>query len=443
MRLPHRLEVSAFVIAAMLLTPAPIVRAQGPTTQSAALEQSAPSFKRAELDQLLAPIALYSDTLIAQVLMASTYPLEVVEADRWAQRNASLEGDALLNALENQRWDASVKALVQVPSVLKMMSDKLEWTEKLGDAFLAQQKEVMDSVQRLRRQASNAGNLESGKQQTVVRDEETILIEQASQDVVYVPTYDSNAIYGAWPYPDYPPYYWDWDYWGYDYWPWGVGIGWGAGFWIGGAIWNNHCDWHNGHINNHWRGHGDRRWRHDNAHRRGVNYRDNATRERFGRGDRRNLANGRDFRGRDGARGLDRRGVARLGNGDLTGGRDSFRNRDGGRASAFGNRGGGRDQFGNRGGGRDQFGNRGGGRENMLRGGGRYGQGGYGYRSRGGYGFGGDSFRGGRSGGFDGIGRGGSSRSFGSGGGRSWGGMRGGGGRGGMRGGRGGGGRRR
>jgi hypothetical protein len=455
MRLPHRLKTLAVVLAAILLAPVSMLRAQDATTRTAALEQSAPaSLSQAQLDQLLAPIALYSDTLIAQVLMASTYPLEVVEADRWAQANSALKGDELVQAVERQRWDASVKALVQVPTVLRMMSEKLEWTENVGDAFLSQERGVMDSVQRLRRQASNAGNLDSSEQQTVVRDQETIIIEQASPEVVYVPTYDLGEVYGPWPYPDYPPYYWAWDYWGYGYWPYASPWFWGAGFWIGGAvIWNNHCDWHNGHINNHWR-QGDRRWRHDAAHRRGVDYRDRATRERFARGDR-NLAN-RDVRARDTAGGIDRRGVARLNDRDLTNGREAFRDRGAGRDNQLGNRG--RDRFDSQGARDGQFGNRTGARDRQFGnpGGDRFGQGRRDFRGGAVNRSGGDSFRAGRMGGFDSMGRGGSPRSFGSGsfggrsaaGGRGFGGGRssiGGGGFGGRgaMGGRGGGGRRR
>lgn len=432
MRLPTRLNISAAVMAAMFLAPAPIAHAQDTTPRTAAYAPSTQLLKREELDQLLAPIALYSDKLIAQVLMASTYPLEIVEADRWAERHASLEGDALLDALEDQRWDPSVKALVQVPTVLRGMSEKLDWTEKLGDAFLAQEKQVMDSIQRLRRQATNAGNLNSGEQQTVLRDQDTIIIEQPSPEIVYVPSYDLAEVYGPWPYPDYPPYYWGWDYYGYGYWPYASSIFWGTGFWIGSVvIWNNHCDWRGGHINNHWRN-GDRRWRHDASHRRGVDYRNSATRERFGRGDR-NLANRDAFRARDGAAGADRRGVARLNGGDLSGGREGLANRGGNRDGGVGNRTGGRDQFGNRGGN-------------------RFGQGGSAFRNPGDANrFGGSNFRGARSGGFDGVSRGGGfggrgatmgGRSFGGGratmgGGRGFGGGRG------ATGGRGGGGGRR
>src|SRR5215467_3158234 len=163
-----------------------------------------------ELEALVAPIALYPDALLAQVLMASTYPLEIVEAARWAKANPGLKDKALQDELEKQTWDPSVKALAGFPSVLQVMSDKLDMTQKLGDAFLAQPKDVTDAVQRLRAKAMAAGNLKSGKEVTYTSqkdgDQTVIVIEAAQPEVIYVPAY-SPAIYGPWPYPMYPPYY--------------------------------------------------------------------------------------------------------------------------------------------------------------------------------------------------------------------------------------------
>ena len=140
--------------------------------QPASIEPQQQLLDAAQLDQLVAPIALYPDPLLAQVLMASTYPLEVVQADRFAKANKSLKGDKLKEALAKQDWDASVKELVSTPTVLAMMSDKLDWTEKLGDAVLAQQADVMDAIQRLRAKAQANGKLETTEQQTVtVRQE--------------------------------------------------------------------------------------------------------------------------------------------------------------------------------------------------------------------------------------------------------------------------------
>ena len=164
-----------------------------------------------QLDQLVAPIALYADPLLAQILMASTYPLEVAQADRFAKANKNLKEDKLKVALAKRDWDASVKELVSTPNVLSMMSDKLDWTEKLGDAVLAQQADVMDAIQRLRAKAQANGKLETTEQQTVTVSQEAgqqiIEIEPTSPDVVYVPYYNPEVVYGEWPYPEYPPYY--------------------------------------------------------------------------------------------------------------------------------------------------------------------------------------------------------------------------------------------
>src|SRR6266498_5037804 len=157
--------------------------------------------------QIFAPIALHPDTLVAQILMASTYPLEVVQAERFAKQNKNLKGDALTKTLEAQPWDPSVKSLVNFPQVLSMMSEKLDWTQRLGDAFLADQKKVLDTIQSLRAKAKASGNLETTKEQTVIVEEKIIKIEPANPQVVYVPTYNPTVVYGAWPYPASPPYY--------------------------------------------------------------------------------------------------------------------------------------------------------------------------------------------------------------------------------------------
>src|SRR5271170_758189 len=168
--------------------------------------------KPAELDQLVAPIALYPDALLSEVLMASTYPLEIVEAERWVGANKNLKGEALKAAVDKQDWDASVKSLVATPSVLEMMSTKLDWTQKLGDAVIAQQTDVMDAIQRLRAKAQGNNKLKSTKEQNVtVRQEQgrqIIAIAPTDPDTIYVPYYDPAVVYGDWPYPDYPPYYW-------------------------------------------------------------------------------------------------------------------------------------------------------------------------------------------------------------------------------------------
>ena len=164
-----------------------------------------------QLDQLVAPIALYPDALVAQVLMASTYPLEIVQADRWAKINKTLKGDKLDDALTKQDWDDSVKALVATPTVLAMMNEDLDWTEKLGDAVLAQQADVMDAIQRLSHPGSGERKARHHQQQTVTvtqeADKPMIVIAPTSPEIVYVPYYEPAVVYGAWPYPAYPPYY--------------------------------------------------------------------------------------------------------------------------------------------------------------------------------------------------------------------------------------------
>jgi len=165
---------------------------------------------------MTAPIALYPDDLLAQMFIAATYPREVVQAQRWVAKpeNAKLKGDQLTAALEPQTWDPSVKSLVPYPQVLKMTSDQLDWTQRLGDAFLAQQADVMASVQRLRLKAQEAGTLKTTEQQKVEvqpapagssTQQQTIIIQPAKPQVVYVPTYNPTVVYGSWPYPAYPP----------------------------------------------------------------------------------------------------------------------------------------------------------------------------------------------------------------------------------------------
>ena len=229
----------------------PAAQAQAPTqpqtasTQGTAQTQPAP-FKPEELEQIVAPIALYPDALLAQVFMASTYPLEIVQAARWSKEHPEVKGDAVAKEMEKQTWDASVKSLVAFPDVLTMMNEKLDWTQKLGDAFLAQQKDVMDAVQRLRTKAKDAGNLKSSKEQTVKTEPapagapapQIIIIESPSPEVVYVPTYNPTVVYGAWPYPAYPPYY----YYPPAYAPGAAFFSFSMGVVVGGAIWGN-CNW--------------------------------------------------------------------------------------------------------------------------------------------------------------------------------------------------------
>ena len=197
-----------------------------------------------ELQQLVAPIALYPDELVSQILAGATYPTEIVEADRWMQEHSSLKGQDLANEVDKQNWDASVKALTQFPSVLANLDKNLSWTSSLGEAYVDQPQDVMDAVQVMRARAQDAGNLKSNEQANVETQGQTIVIEPASPQVVYVPAYDPWLVYGApvamWPgwYP-YPTLY-----------PPGPGISFGLGFGIGffgGFGWGWHhwgCDWH-------------------------------------------------------------------------------------------------------------------------------------------------------------------------------------------------------
>jgi len=210
--------------------------------------QAAPAANGQDLPSLVAPIALYPDALIAQILAAATYPTQVVEADRWLQQNKGLSADALANAVEQQSWDPSVKALTQFPSVLDNMSQNLSWTSALGDAYFNDQEDVMDTIQDLRARAQTAGTLQSNSQQTVSTEGQTIVIQPAQPQVVYVPTYNPTVVYGT-PVPVYTGY--------------STGamvaasvISFGAGIALGAAIsggwgwgWNSWgCNWHGGSV---------------------------------------------------------------------------------------------------------------------------------------------------------------------------------------------------
>ncbi len=201
-------------ICAVLLAGAPTFSALAQDAQALAASDStadtSQDYTTEQLDALLAPIALYPDQLLTQILMASAYPLEIVQAHRWLEvpANKALTGDALASALERQSWDPSVKSLVPFPQILNTMNEKLDWVQQLGYAVENQENAVMDSIQRLRRQAQEAGQLQSNEQQTVSTENQAIIIAPAQPNVVYVPAYNPTVVYGAWPYPAYPPVYW-------------------------------------------------------------------------------------------------------------------------------------------------------------------------------------------------------------------------------------------
>jgi len=162
---------------------------------------------QAQLDQMMAPIALYPDALLSQVLMASTYSEQVTQAAKWSKDNTKLKGDDAVKAVEDKKWDPSVASLVAFPEVLKMMNGKPDWVKQMGDAFLADSSAVMDTVQTLRKKAKDEGNLKSTEQQTVTSEESDIIIAPTKPEVVYVPMYNPTVVYGTWWYPAYPPYY--------------------------------------------------------------------------------------------------------------------------------------------------------------------------------------------------------------------------------------------
>src|SRR5262249_46345476 len=281
--------LSRLIMVALLGIVPSIVLAQAPAPAASPAPATAPApapdqplLKAEELDQLLAPIALYPDPLLSQVLMASTYPLEVVQAERWVTVNKNLKGDELKAAVDKQAWDESIKSLVATPSVLEMMSTRLDWTQKLGDAVLAQQGDVMDAVQRLRARAQANNKLVTTKEQKVtVRQEQNrqiIAIEPAVPDTIYVPYYDPAVVYGAWAYPAYPPYYWP----APGYIAAGVlatGLAFGAAYAVGrwasgGNWWGGGFNWGNRNINvnRNFNNINIRNWQHNVAHRHGVRY---------------------------------------------------------------------------------------------------------------------------------------------------------------------------
>ncbi len=274
---------------AMAMMASPPLLAQTPPAGATAAAASAPApFSQGELEAMVAPIALYPDALLSQMLMASTYPLDIVEAARWRKANPNLKDQALQDALQKQPWDASVKSLTAFPDVLDRMNQDLAWTQKLGDAFLGQQKELLDAVQSLRRKAQASGHLDSNQQQAVrvetQESKQVIIIEPANPQVVYVPTYQPTVVYGGWGYPAYPPYY-------PPYWyppvatPLVNGFFWGVGLAAAGALWGN-VGWGHGDVNinvNRYNNFNrtnisNKNWQHDTSRRGAVPYRDQGSR---------------------------------------------------------------------------------------------------------------------------------------------------------------------
>ena len=394
----------AAILCAVVLLPGNAVVAAQDQKPAAAPEQAAVKIPADQLDSLVAPIALYPDALLSQTLVASTYPLEVVQLKQWLDQHKDLKGKALADAALKQDWDPSIQALAGLPDLVKQLADNIKWTTDLGNAFLAQQSDVMDAVQRMRKKAEDAGNLKSSEQQKVetkvVENKQVVIIEQASPEVVYVPSYNPTVVYGApvYPYPPiaYPPpgYYAAGMALSF-----GVGVAMGA-FWSGGAGWG--CGWggnnnvyinHNNNfvnnsnrqninrqnINNANRGNrastqparGNSNWQHNPQHRGGAPYSDRSTANRFGgttRGDSlsNRQANARQNQARQQPAGGDRGGMGNRqqpGGGDRGAGNRDASNRGAGSDRGAGNRdtsnrGSGGGNTNSRGGGGDRVGNR-------------------------------------------------------------------------------------
>ena len=363
--IPSQLLAGMLVTALSLPAVVPVTYAQG-SSQTQASKQS-----QAQLESLVAPIALYPDPLVSQILMASTYPLEVAEANNWLRANSKLKGDALNNALQQQNWDASVKSLVSFPPVLEMMGSQLSWTQNLGNAVLAQQSDTMAAIQTLRAKAKKTGSLQSNSQQTVSTQgsgaSETIIIQPANPQVVYVPSYNPTVVYGAWPYPAYPPV---------AYYPpgyvastallsFGVGMAVGAALW-GGCHWggsggnsltvnNNTFNNFNRNTNSNWNGNrtnGTSNWKPDaqrqNANMAGNNANRDAERDQLRQNMQRNGISSDDRSNpvnRDGGRAGNYGGDRNTANRD--GGQSNFRNDSSGFGDARGAKfNGGGDRFG-------------------------------------------------------------------------------------------------
>ncbi len=231
----------AVALATALWALAPLLHAQaygGPASSAAAVR----SLSEAELEQVAAPVALYPDALIANVLAAAAHPLEVVEADRWQKDHAANlpQGDDLAAALRDKPWDPSVKALVAIPRVLAMMDGDLQWTQTIGNAYLTQQAALMDAIQALRRRAEAQGSLQSTAQQNVVSDGQDIVIDPATADSIAVPYYDPAQVYGAWPWAAYPPVYFSPPF---EFGFWGPVIAFDTVIFVGHHFHHHHVDW--------------------------------------------------------------------------------------------------------------------------------------------------------------------------------------------------------
>ena len=284
-------SISIALIGTLILIVTPAVLIEDANAQEVYAEQ--PEFSEAELVQILAPIALYPDGLLTHILIASTYPLEIVQADRWRTENKHLNANQAMKKAEDKGWDPSVIALLAFPNVLGKLSDDLVWTQKLGDAFLQDEAKLLSSIQLLRQQADKAGSLSEMESMSVTRVDKQIIIEPVHKEIIYVPYYDSRVVYGHWHWYSYPPVYWSpFPY--YVHRPHGH-FYWGSGIHITFNYYFSTFNWHKHHIvvvnhhnSHHYRppvriisSHGAQRWNHKPYHRRGVAYRSQQVKQRY------------------------------------------------------------------------------------------------------------------------------------------------------------------
>ncbi len=250
-------------------------------------------FSRGELEQMLAPIALYPDTVLSHILIAATYPLEVVQADRWARANSQLDAQTAVNSVADKGWDPSVQALVAFPQLLQRMSEDLEWTQRLGDAMLADEAELMDAIQELRQRAYAAGSLNNAEHVRVQKVEQKIIIEPAVERVVHIPFYNTVSVYGHWHWSSYPPVVWHYPthHIHTGHFSWGPRVYLGPSFFFSSVHWTQRrvvvIDYHRHHHPRFYSGRrishydGARHWQHNPTHRRGVVYRSERVREHY------------------------------------------------------------------------------------------------------------------------------------------------------------------
>src|ERR1700758_2142876 len=327
----HIIQRLVAVVCALALVPGDAaLLAQSSTAGSSPAGEEVARIPPEQLDSLVAPIALYPDPMLSQTLVASTYPLEIIQLQQWLAQNKNLKEQALADAVKKQDWDPSIQAMAALPDVVKQMSENIKWTTDLGNAFLAQQSDVMDAVQRMRKKAKDAGNLNSTEQQKVetkvVESKQVIVVQQANPEVVYVPSYTPTVVYGppAYPYPPiaYPPP---------GYYAAGMAISFGIGIAMGaawGGGWGYNSGWggnnnvtinrNNTFVNNSNRQNnisnrsgnrtGSNGWQHNSQHRGGTPYANKATANKYGgtaRGDSmgNRQANARQNQGQLGGRG--------------------------------------------------------------------------------------------------------------------------------------------